>query len=107
MIPGKDISDMPSSETDPSESSPLLQNGVTEGPESGYSSTTLKPDSEALLSSASPKPPDNEDIERQNSSIQGSHEDRDEEGRQEQYEGIPEIRRFMKYILPALGIGVC
>lgn len=28
-------------------------------------------------------------------------------GRQKQYEGMPEVRARMKYILPALAIGVC
>ncbi len=28
------------------------------------------------------------------------------EGRQKQYEGMPEVRKRMKYILPALAIGV-
>lgn len=30
----------------------------------------------------------------------------DNEGRRKQFEGIPEIRKKMKYIMPALGIGV-
>lgn len=39
---------------------------------------------------------DGEEIERQASN----------EGRQKQYEGMPEVRKRMKYILPALAIGV-
>ena len=97
---------MASTKTDPTESSPLLAERTNEGFESGYSSTTLQADSEVPLSSASPKPINDEDIERQYPSAQNGHGDEDERGRQEQYEGIPEIRKFMKYILPALGIGV-
>ena len=30
----------------------------------------------------------------------------DEEGRERQYQGLPEVRKQLKYILPAVGIGV-
>ena len=89
---------MTTSETGPSESSPLLEEQINGGHNSVYK--TQKPDSEI-----EPRRNDDEDPERQGLLANREH-DEDNEGRQEQYEGIPEIRKFMKYILPALGIGV-
>ena len=93
--------------TDPSESSPLLQDQTGERNTSAYSSTTLGLGAETESLSASQKHISGDDLERQSLVASGEQEGEvDDEGRQEQYEGIPEVRKLMKYILPALGIGV-
>ena len=72
----------------PSETSPLLSNHETQvGDANGHTGVNGKPTEEQQ---------DGADLERQTSL----------EGRQQQYEGMPEVKKRMKYILPALGIGI-
>ena len=92
---------MSTNETGASESSPLLNEHTNGGHNSTDKSTTQKPDSEIEERCIG----NDEDLERQG--LLADRENEEEcEGRQEQFEGIPEMRKFMKYILPALGIGV-
>lgn len=91
---------MPVNEIGPSESSPLLDEETNGDHNSAYKSTTHVPSS-----NIEGRRLDDEDLEGQG--LSADREDSgDSEGRQEQFEGIPEVKKFMKYILPALGIGV-
>jgi len=49
--------------------------------------------------SGSEEEEDGDDVERQTSHTS--------DGRSKQYEGVPEIRKQMKWLFPAMGIGVC
>ncbi|KAI9688999.1 MAG: hypothetical protein M1822_000736 [Bathelium mastoideum] len=75
----------------PSETSPLLRKS---DPIAAVQSAEIAANGAAATSL--PVEEDGSAVERQ------EHDER----RQKQYEGIPEVRKRMKYILPALGIGV-
>ena len=90
------------------ESVSLLRGEDSERTVSNYSSTTLKPDSDNASKSSKHKVSDDADLERQGNPAEEESSGKvgDDDDRQRQYEGMPEMRKLMKYILPALGIGV-
>ncbi len=79
-----------------SETSPLLPKAIKVSPESGDAPEGVLPSTTEA----------NDHI---NGSTKSQDEERqDDEGdREVQYKGMPDVRKRLKYILPALAIGVC
>ena len=75
----------------PSETSPLLGKNPAVTVEEGNGVA-----SNGTVETSAPIEEDGGEIERQATN----------EARQKQFEGMPEVRKMMKYIMPALGIGV-
>ena len=79
----------------PSETSPLIPKSKSTLPQSPAPNGTVS-------NGVSSNGPAQED----NKSVDDEQAHSDEEGRERQYQGLPEVKKQLKYILPAVAIGV-
>ena len=83
----------------PSETSPLLAKPVSVLPDPGDAPAGILPNGVDINAEANGSSKPGNDQESQSQDDQGD--------RKGQYQGMPEIKKKLKYILPAMSIGVC